>query len=139
MKLVVDSNVLLSFFRENPVREIIVKAGFFELELYTPKYAIEELENNKSAVMKYAGIQTEEEFRFVLSTLELFIQIVPIEFFEDFKTKAKDITPDEKDAPFFALALKLNCSIWSQEPGLKQQSEVKVLSNKEVLEKFGFI
>ena len=133
MKLVVDTNILFSFFRDTIVRKIIVNSKNLGLELFTPKYAFEEIIANKSKVMKYAGITSEEYFEFVISTLQYFVRTIPREFFEDLKEEAKRISPDLKDSPFFALALKLNCGIWSNEKRLKRQSRVSVFSTREIV------
>jgi predicted nucleic acid-binding protein len=133
MKLVVDTNILFSFFRDTIVRKIIVNSKNLGLELFTPKYAFEEIIANKSKIMKYAGITSEEYFEFVISTLQYFVRTVPSEFFEDLKEEAKRISPDLKDSPFFALALKLSCGIWSNEKRLKRQSRVSVFSTREMV------
>ena len=56
MLLVIDTNVLFSFFRENPVRSIIITSKSFGLGLFTPEYSIDELRNNKSDLFKYSGL-----------------------------------------------------------------------------------
>jgi predicted nucleic acid-binding protein len=83
--------------------------------------------------MKYAGINSDEYFEFVISTLQYFVRTIPSEFFEDLKEEAKRISPDFKDSPFFALALKLNCGIWSNEKRLKRQSRVSVFSTRKIV------
>ena len=80
MKLVVNTNILFSFFREN----------------------------------------------------NMFVEVKSIEFFEEFKAESEQISPHAKDAPFFALALKLDSDIWSNEPRLKRQSRVKVYNTGEL-------
>jgi len=133
MKLVVDTNILFSFFRDTIVRKIIVNSKILGLELFIPEYALEELVANKSKIMKYANITSEEYFEFVISVLRYFVKTVPSSFFEDLKEEAKKISPHVKDSPFFALALKLNCGIWSNEKRLKRQSRVNVFSTKEIV------
>jgi len=132
MKLVVNTNILFSFFRNTTVRKIIVNSKNLGIELFTPEYAFEELRSNKSKIMRYSGITSEEHFEFIISTLQYFIKTVPSDFFKDLKDEAKKISPDIKDSPFFALALKLNCDIWSNEKRLKRQSRVRVFSTKEL-------
>jgi predicted nucleic acid-binding protein len=41
--------------------------------------------------------------------------------------------PHLKDVEYFALALKLDCPIWSNEKAFKKQSRVKVISTKELI------
>ena len=58
--------------------------------------------------------------------------------FIDFSKEAYEIMKDidEKDTPYIALALKLNCPIWSNDTDLKKQNKVKVYNTKELLEEF---
>ena len=47
------------------------------------------------------------------------------------------ISPHSKDIEYFALALKSNCAIWSDEKALKKQSKVKVLTTSELVKELG--
>ena len=127
MKLVVDANILVSFFRPNPVQFIITNSGLFELELFAPEHGISELSKNKISLVKYSG-KSDSEIDALLNKLERFVTVVPSDEFNSFEKIAKKISPHDKDSPFFALALKLKADIWSNEPRLKRQSSVKVLS-----------
>jgi predicted nucleic acid-binding protein len=130
MRLVVDTNILVSFFRDNPVRFIIINSYALELSLFIPAHAIDELKKNESDLLKYAKISS-EQFNEILSLLAKFIKIIPKESFNKFEEQAKKLTHD-KDIPFFALALFLNCSIWSNEPGFKEQDKVEILDTREL-------
>ena len=132
MRLVVDTNILISFFRDNPVRFIIINSNSLGLKLSTPEYVIDELRKNESGVLKYSKINS-KQFNEILSELVKLIKVIPKSLFEQFESEAKQLTHD-KDIPVFALALKLGCAIWSNEPGFKKQSSVKV-SNTEDLRK----
>lgn len=136
MKLVVDTNVLVSFFRPNPVNEIISMSKSFNLCLFSPAYAIDELKKQgiKEAVLKYSGLNS-EQFDEKLAKLIILIEIIPDESFKEFESKAKQLIHD-KDVPIFALALKLNCPIWSNEPRFKRQSGVVIFSNRDMIELF---
>lgn len=137
MELVVDTNILVSFFRENPVRLIILNAKLFESNLFTPEFAFTELLKNKSDLIKYSGLKTDKELEFIITTLRSYLEVMPANSFKAFKSKAESVSPDLKDAPFFALALLLKAKIWSNEPRLKRQDEVKVLSTSEVMKELG--
>ncbi len=121
MIFVVDTNILFSFFRDNPVRAIIINSPFFGLRLVTPEYAIDELEKIKQKLVKYAKIE-EKELEVLFSSLRQCLEVVPMDFFRDCKEKGLAHSPDSKDAPFFALALKIDGKIWSNEPRLKKQN-----------------
>ncbi len=135
MLLVVDTNILVSFFRPNPVSEIISKSKSLNLQLLSPEYAIDELKKNKQDILKYSKINL-EQFDSKLAELLKFINAIPKDSFKEFESPAKTLI-HEKDVPFFALALKLNCPIWSNEPSFKEQSKVEILSNKDMIELFG--
>ena len=59
---------------------------------------------------------------------------MPVSEYKEFKDKADSISPDPNDTQYFALALKLNCPIWSNDKKLKEQSEIKVLNTSELIE-----
>jgi len=130
MQLVVDTNILISFFRENPVRFIIVNSDFLGLLLSTPEYVIEELKKNKSDVLKYGKINS-EQFNEILSELFKSIKVIPNDLFKQFRSEAEQLIHD-KDIPVFALALKLKCPIWSNEPLFKQQSSIEVFNTEDL-------
>ena len=132
MDLVLDTNILFSFFRENPVRKIIIEARQLGLRLYAPAYALEELRKNRDDLLRYTNLKSHGGIDIIIKTLETCIDIKPMDFFEEYREKAQLITPDQKDAPFFALALKLKADLWSNEPRLKRQSIVNVMTTREI-------
>src|SRR3989344_6478887 len=131
MRLVVDTNILVSFFRSNPVNDIISKSRYINLQLFSPEYAIEELKKNETDVLKYSSLN-QKQFNEELVKLSTFIKIIPNKSFKEFEEKTKQISPHDKDAPVFALALKLNCAIWSNELAFKKQSKIEVLSTMDI-------
>lgn len=137
MILITDTNILFSFFRKNPVRAIIVNSALLGLRVVIPEYSLEELSNNKRDICKYARLKDENEAELAIEILKLFVETRPLSFFEEYKEQGKAISPDPKDAPFFALALKLGGVIWSNEPRLKQQSAVKVYSTRDLIRDLG--
>jgi len=130
MQLVVDTNVLVSFFRENPVRFIIVNSDILGIALFTPEYAINELKNNEFDVLKYSKLNS-KQFNKALSELSNFVKVISKESFKQFESQAKQLIHN-KDVPIFALALKLNCAIWSNEPGFKNQPSVKIFNTEDL-------
>ena len=75
----------------------------------------------------------EEDFLKLLETLRKRITLVPLEELTPHVSRAELISPDPGDMVYFALALKLNCVIWSNDKQLKKQKEVKVYSTEEIL------
>ena len=136
MRLVVDTNILVSFFRPNPVNEVLSRSESLNLQLFSPEYALEELKKNKQDVLKYSKLNS-KQFNERLAELLTFIKTISKGSFEEFEQEAKQLSPHDKDIPIFALALKLNCAIWSNEPAFKEQSKIDVLSNRDMIELVG--
>lgn len=99
----------------------------------SPDFAMGELLSDKEKVMEFARID-ELGFKFLFSLLERKIETFPKSEYEEFLSKAGEISPHDRDRPYFALALYLNSAIWSDEKAFKKQSQVKILSTEELIE-----
>lgn len=133
MKLVVDSNIFFSsLIKEGRTKELLLDLS---LDLYAPEFILEEFEKHEQEILDKTN-RTKEEFNNILSIIEEIINLVPKEDFEDCLVEAEKISPDPDDVMYFALALKLNCSIWSNDKNLKKQDKIKVYSTEEIIEKF---
>ena len=133
MNLVVDTNILILFFRQNPVYNIISNSKSLNLKLFIPQYAIDELERNINDIINYSK-KREEEIKELIIKLKQHLIIIEAEKFKSFEDKVKKLAPHEKDIPFFALALYLNAYIWSNELAFKDQSEIKILRTRDLIE-----
>ena len=113
MKLVVDADILFSFFLKNSkTREI--NSNVSKEIIYTPAFALEELLHHKEEICRKCKISEEK--------------------FKDLAREASKISPHEKDISYFALALKIKCPIWSNEKAFKNQTKIKVFSPKDLIE-----
>ena len=112
---------------------------FFEgrLKLVALPYLISEFEKNIGTIAKICGIsesEVKEEFVMLKQRLEIFpIYIFPV----GIQSKAEKLAPHANDVPYFALALYLNCGIWSRERDFKKQPEVGVFNTKDLLKELG--
>jgi len=131
MNLILDTNILFSFFRDNPVRFIILNSDFLGIKLFTPDYALEELEYIKEELAKYSklNLQEIEDTIYIILTK---IKVLRKESFEQCFKEAKKLVPHDKDIPFFALALKFDCPIWSNERDFKKQSKVQIFNTEDL-------
>src|SRR3989338_2158165 len=121
MFLVIDANILFSFFNPKSARRRLIGAlPRRGLKLVSPYFAFEELAKGKARIKEYAGID-EPAFIILFSLLENRIESVPEPEYSEFLLKAKNLAPHIKDVPYFALALLLNCPIWSDEKSFKEQ------------------
>jgi len=130
MRLVIDSNILFSFFwKGSEVRRII----FSPLTVpFAPEFALRELDKHSPEIKARTKLSS-VGYESAITALRWFVEFVPLEEYKSFIPEAKRISPHDKDIRFFALSLKLDrCSIWSEEKRLKKQSEIEVFNRKEL-------
>ncbi|MBI5894227.1 MAG: PIN domain-containing protein [Deltaproteobacteria bacterium] len=137
MKLVIDTNVIISALLKNSVtREILL---FPSMEFLLPEYALEEVEAHKDTISKRSGLE-KEEIDIVLSVLLENITIIPAAEIKDNITKAHRIigSIDPFDVPFAALALSIeNDGIWSNDKHFENLKGIKVWNTAELLKLIG--
>tara|TARA_Y100000310_G_C20399811_1_gene676856 strand:+ start:337 stop:738 length:402 start_codon:yes stop_codon:yes gene_type:complete len=129
MDLVIDANVLFATLIKGGFSQNLLFNGKFHL--FTPEYVFIEIEKHKDEILKKTK-GTEKEFFRVIEIIKRKITIVPFEELMDFVDEAEKITPDPDDMAYFALALKLNCAIWSNDKKLKNQNRIKVHHTHEL-------
>lgn len=130
MKLIVDSNVLFSsLIKDGKTAELLLD---FSLNLYSPEFIFQEFEKHKNEILEKTR-RTEQEFNEILDILKTIIKIVDKKDIEPFFKKAKELSPDPDDYMYFALALKLNCPIWSNDKRLKHQNIVRIYSTEDLV------
>ena len=129
MDLVIDANVLFSALIKESFSYNLLFSGKFHL--FIPEYIFTELEKHKEELMNKTERTTEEFFRLV-ETLKRRIVIVPLEELVPYVEEAEKLTPDPDDMAYFALALKLNCAIWSNDKKLKEQNKIEVYNTHEL-------
>jgi len=131
MLLVTDANVFMSALI---ARERTLDLFFSEkLQLIAPDFIFTEINEHKEEILKKSGL-SKEDFELFISLLATRIEIVLAEEFRSHLEEASKISPDSDDVVYFALALKFDCSIWSNDKRLKEQTTVKILTTEELLE-----
>ena len=146
MKLVVDSNILFSFFKKDSiVKDIILDPELkYGLELFSPELMLTEVSKHKEEICSKFGISV-KDFEIMFASLELFIKIIKSGFFENTLKEAELLLKEhKKDAPYIALCLSLkdkNIAFWSNEKRLKfiEKSGVKVFSIDELAKELGLL
>ncbi len=130
MKLVVDANVLFSaFIKEGKTIELLLNPSFI---FYTPIFVFEEIEEHKNEIIEKMK-RTKEEIQDLIDNLLSLIKLIPKQEIIQFIGEAEGITNDLDDVAYIALALKLNCAIWSNDKKLKEQGRIKVYSTEELV------
>ena len=130
MKIVIDANILFSIFIKSGADSQI----FFNknLEFFAPEFIFEELTKYTKDILSKTH-RPIDEFEEILTHLKEYITFIQDDELIDFVSHAEEITPDPKDMIYFALALKLNCPIWSNDNKLKKQEKVKIYSTSDLL------
>lgn len=106
--------------------------NFEILELATPSFCIDELNEHKELICEKSRL-SDSEFEEVLDYLLIFVKVFSLSEYKELLSDAKTLSPDLDDIDLFALALKLNCPIWAQEKAFKEQSKIKVFSTSDLI------
>ena len=131
-RLVVDTNILFAALinPQGKTAQIII-GGY--AELYAPDYLLHELEKYKEFLIRKGdytdAVALEEAVEYLIEE----IRIIPFQLYKDEMNHALQITPDPKDSPFVALALKLGAPLWTNDKELKKVKEITVLETKDVI------
>jgi len=113
LKVVLDSNVLFrTLISTGNILEVIFNP---KLQIFSPKKLIEEFNNNKDEIL-FKSKLSESEFNILLKLLLTNITFIELSEYKEFIPEAKQLLKEHlKDVEFMALALKLNCSVWTYE------------------------
>ena len=134
MELIIDANIFMSALisSKGKTRDLLFQDS---INLFAPEYLLKEFDKHKKYITKKAKL-SEEDFNLALDLVSSRIKFIPFSEFEQFITKAEEISPDPNDVEYFALAIKLGFPMWSNDKPLKQQKIVMVYSTTELLKKF---
>jgi predicted nucleic acid-binding protein len=134
--LVVDASVIISCLLKKGATfdAFLFNSILKKFQLVAPEFLWIEIRKHRAELLKETKLP-DDEFDEVMEFLMEEITVVSSSQFLEFLPEAKKILSEHpKDVPYLALALKLNCPIFSGDKVLKQLSPVKVLSSSEVLE-----
>ena len=139
MKLIVDTNVLITYFWNRSVFSQI--ASEKKIALIAPEYALEEINKHSKEIMQKSKTNS-KEFKNKKIRLAELVEFKPIEdYLQSLKEvkklisqhKTKDKEELLKDLDFLSLAQKEKCALWSNDKLLKEQNEIIVLNTKELI------
>lgn len=134
MLIVADANELFS--------AMIAKGKTLELffntriRIFAPIFIIQELKKYIKIIKEKSGLNDKDLINF-LSLIAQKITFFESEQLREFLKIAEEISPDPDDIEYFALALKLNCPIWSEDKDLKKQNTIKIISTSELMQEIG--
>ena len=128
MDLVIDSNILFAaLLKESGTSNIL-----FKHKLHAPEFIFVEFRKYKD-YLKGKTKRTEENFNELFDLFERNVILIPKEEVKPFIEKAEKVSPDAKDVPYLALALKLRCGLWSNDGDLKEKQDAIIVYSTEDL------
>jgi len=133
VELIVDANIIFAALIRD---SITVKLLFVDdLHLYTPEFLLDEVRKYQKYLSNKTH-RTKEEFESIYNVIKKRIVFIPMNYITPFIKKADKISPDPDDLVYFAAALKMNISIWSNDKRLTKQNKVKIYATHELYEMY---
>ncbi|MBC7080815.1 MAG: hypothetical protein H5T44_00960 [Thermoplasmatales archaeon] len=133
MLIVVDANRIFSALLSKGKAFDIFLLNYIlrKFDFIAPEYLFYEIGKHVGEIAKRSKL-SKEELGQIFEFMRQQITIIPFKEFVEYREKAKEIAPHNKDIPYFALALSLNAGIWSDEKVFKKQNKVKIFSTEEL-------
>jgi len=136
MDLVVDANILFAaLIKNSTTRKLFFYKAFHP---YAPDFLLEELAKYRNEILNKTG-QTETHFLRILNSMRNRLLFIAKEDLQTYKERVLEFTPDVKDWPYLAVALKIGATIWSNDDHLKNQDKVEVMDTAELIAKIGSV
>ena len=133
MELVVDANILFSaLIKKSTTLELLLNE---RLSLFAPEFVLREFSKHLVELAGKTGVREQllkQELARLITLAK--IETIPAGQYAGFLKQAEKISPDPDDLQYLALALYLNCPVWSNDRALKKQPTVKVYSTADLLE-----
>jgi len=132
MEIVLDTNILISSLLRNGLTRDIISVSPFKM--YTVVYANLEIEKHQDELLSKSKLD-EKSFDYLKDFIFSKISFIPLEDLAPFKDRAIEVMSeiDIDDSPFLALAMSLNCPIWSNDGHFKRQDVVKAFTTRELM------
>lgn len=131
----IDSNILFGAIISS--RDIYFKI-IKNFDLYTPDFALKEIEKYEELILKKTKLAKKELNAFLIRLFKGITILPSIVIDKDSKQKAlalcKDV--DEKDTPFIALAIELDIPVITSDKKLYRELKKKDFSNIILFEDF---
>lgn len=130
MKLVIDNNIFFSLMNPKSTNSYIFSS--LKVEFLAPKFIKSEFDKYRLICLLKSKL-SEHEFEIRQAEIEEDVELIKLSEYKDFIKKSLNTLPDKDDVDFLALALRLNCSIWSNDSHFEKQSLVKVFKTKDLV------
>ncbi len=131
MRLVIDNNVFFSLMNPKSINSYLFSMLRIN-EYFVPKCVNTELNEHKADCLVKSQL-SEHEFELRRMEVEDELEFTDLPEYKRFLKKAIGSLPDPEDSPYLALALRLNCPIWSNDKHFEKQSLVKVFKTEDLV------
>jgi len=139
MRLVVDTNILFTYFWKGSVLKKICDAR--KVELFTPELALKELDKYAGDIARRTSISSDEFSNMRKDMLSNFVVIDRkdySEFFEEAypllsQLPEKDRNELFEDLDFIATSMMLCCPLWSNDKLIGKQRGIVVLNTADLV------
>lgn len=129
MDLVIDANVLFAtFVKDGTTARLFFLDG---LHLFAPEFLLEEFGKYEGKIRAKTH-RDARDFEEVLATFRNRITFIAMADVINFLVEAESISPDPKDVPYLAVAIKLDIPIWSNDKHFKDQERIKVYATHDL-------
>jgi putative PIN family toxin of toxin-antitoxin system len=136
MKLVIDTNIIISGLLKQSITRKILLSEFFEF--YLPEIVMKEVKKYSPYIMEKSDL-SQDQLKNLLSIFLENITLVPMNKYKDKMNEAMEIMAkiDEKDSQFIALALAIkNDGIWSNDRHFEKQDKIQVFNTSDIINFF---
>ena len=121
MRLVIDANIAFSLLKKDSFTRRLAQEH--SLGLYSHKFILEELEEHSEELCELLKVSKDkfERIKEILPRLvNLKVKVSPQQL-----NRAASLVSDPDDKQYLALALRLDCPIWSNDSHFQESSVIK--------------
>lgn len=130
MKIIVDATILFELLKKDSIAANL----FFnrKVKLYAPETLLKDFENYGEIVKTKTG-RSAFEFEKFMSLLRKRIRKVRLQNFKHYISSAQQITAEESDHIYYALAMHMKCPVWTNNMQMKGQRHILAYTTSEVM------
>lgn len=128
--MIIDNNVLFSLMKPDSTSSYLFES--IKTRFFVPSFVVKEFRKYRKECMKKSGLNQGDFKRREKQVFDK-IKIIDFDEYKDKLDEAERFSPDLDDSAYFALALRLDLSLWSNDVALKDQDRVKVLSTEDLV------
>lgn len=123
MKLVIDTNISFSLLKKDSFTRKLVQE--YSLDLYSHKFILDELEEHSEELCRLLKV-SKDKFQRIKEIFQKLVNL-KVKVSPQQLNRVASLISDQDDKQYLALALKLNCPIWSNDSHFQEQSVINIV------------